>query len=35
MGTKLLGIISVDFDVVAWLMTRYFVFVRYWRNVGV
>jgi hypothetical protein len=32
--TKLLGIISVDFDIIDWLLIRYSPFVRYWRKNG-
>jgi len=35
MKIKLLGNISVYFDVIYHLQIMYFVFVRYWRKVGV
>jgi len=31
---KLLGIISVDFDIIDQPLTRYYVFIRYWRKNG-
>jgi hypothetical protein len=34
MQKKLLGIISVDFDVKDQLLIRYSIFVRYWRKNG-